>query len=162
MLCHRAAHDVPTSPSVHFPALGWYEAARQLHVPPEQRGWVQAGRMADALLIASLGGQELWAKAQAAFMLKAPRPYMKIVAAVLKSDMPGAEPSFWPGFSCMRACYCMCLLGTVPQCLGWHWHIQNWSLGAAVLHVLLREFALGDGIFLVGAYVDRTGRSLLW
>ena len=45
--------------------------------------------MADALLIASLGGPDLWNKTQTAFMARSPRPYMKIVSAVLKADMTG-------------------------------------------------------------------------
>lgn len=35
-------------------------------------------RMADALMLASLGGAELWSKAQKAFMDSEPRPYMKV------------------------------------------------------------------------------------
>ncbi|KAK9805066.1 hypothetical protein WJX73_010529 [Symbiochloris irregularis] len=50
---------------------------------------LQAGRMADALLIANQGGAELWARAQAAFMARAPRPYMRIIQAVQKSDWVG-------------------------------------------------------------------------
>lgn len=48
--------------------------------------------MADALLIAQQGGAELWARAQAAFMSRAPRPYMRIIQAVQKSDWVGESP----------------------------------------------------------------------
>ena len=40
-----------------------------------------------------MGGPELWARAQAAFMQKAPRPYMKVLGAVQKADMLGARPA---------------------------------------------------------------------
>ena len=51
----------------------------------------QAGRLADALLLASMGNADLWAHAQTALMQRAPRPYMKVLAAVQKADMLG-EP----------------------------------------------------------------------
>lgn len=37
-----------------------------------------ADRFTDALLLASMGGGELWARAQAAVMERRPRPYMKV------------------------------------------------------------------------------------
>ena len=43
--------------------------------------------MADALLLASLGGGELWTKAQMAFMAHCPRPYMKVVHALMTKDL---------------------------------------------------------------------------
>lgn len=45
--------------------------------------------MADALLLASMGNADLWAHAQTALMQRAPRPYMKVLAAVQKADMLG-------------------------------------------------------------------------
>ena len=36
-----------------------------------------------------MGNAELWAHAQTALMQRAPRPYMKVLAAVQKADMLG-------------------------------------------------------------------------
>ncbi|KAK9829183.1 hypothetical protein WJX72_004364 [[Myrmecia] bisecta] len=47
---------------------------------------LQADRMADALIIGSLGGGELWTKAQKEYMRRAPRPYMKVVHAIMEND----------------------------------------------------------------------------
>ncbi len=38
----------------------------------------RAGRMADALLIANIGGAELYKKAMGRYMRKQPRPYMQV------------------------------------------------------------------------------------
>lgn len=57
---------------------------------PHPRPFVQVGRMADALLIASIAGDELWRKALATYMRRQPRPYMRVVQAVLDSDLKGA------------------------------------------------------------------------
>ena len=53
---------------------------------------VQAERMADALVIASVGGSYLFEKAQKEYMRRAPRPYMKIVSAIMSRDLAGALP----------------------------------------------------------------------
>ncbi len=53
----------------------------------------QADRMADALVIASIGGGGLWARAQKEYMRRAPRPYMKIVTAIMDRDLAGARRS---------------------------------------------------------------------
>jgi hypothetical protein len=53
---------------------------------------LQADRMADALVIASVGGSYLLEKAQKEYMRRAPRPYMKIVSAITNRDLTGAEP----------------------------------------------------------------------
>jgi hypothetical protein len=45
--------------------------------------------MADALLIASLSGGELMARAQKEYMKRCPRPYMKILSAVMEEDLSG-------------------------------------------------------------------------
>ena len=45
--------------------------------------------MADALLIASMGGGDLWAHAQREYIRRAPRPYMKIVSAIMDHDLSG-------------------------------------------------------------------------
>eukprot|EP00959_Pyramimonas_sp_CCMP1952_P308073 6447497-Pyramimonas_sp.AAC.1 len=45
------------------------------------------GRMADALLLASIGGEDLWNKVQKRFMKKEPKPYMKVVAALMQKDL---------------------------------------------------------------------------
>lgn len=50
---------------------------------------VQAERMADALVIASVGGSYLFEKAQKEYMRRAPRPYMKIVSAIMSHDLTG-------------------------------------------------------------------------
>ena len=49
--------------------------------------------MADALVIASIGGGGLWARAQKEYMRRAPRPYMKIVTAIMDRDLAGAGRS---------------------------------------------------------------------
>jgi hypothetical protein len=49
--------------------------------------------MADALLVGSVGGGELWARAQREYMRRQPRPYMKLVAAVMDRDLAGARGS---------------------------------------------------------------------
>lgn len=53
---------------------------------------LQADRMADALVIAFVGGSYLFEKAQKEYMRRAPRPYMKIVSAITNHDLTGAEP----------------------------------------------------------------------
>ena len=63
----------------------------------------QAERMADALLIGSVGGGELWARAQREYMRRQPRPYMKLVAAVMERDLAG-RVVFQACFS--NACAC--------------------------------------------------------
>ena len=45
--------------------------------------------MADALVIASVGGSYLFEKAQKEYMRRAPRPYMKIVSAIMSHDLTG-------------------------------------------------------------------------
>lgn len=45
--------------------------------------------MADALLIASVGGGDLWSRAQREYMRRSPRPYMKIVSAIMDHDLAG-------------------------------------------------------------------------
>jgi hypothetical protein len=45
------------------------------------------GRMADALLLASIGGEDLWHKVQKAFMKREPKPYMKVVKALMDKDL---------------------------------------------------------------------------
>ncbi len=52
----------------------------------------QAERMADALVIASVGGTYLFEKAQKEYMRRAPRPYMKIVSAIMSRDLAGSLP----------------------------------------------------------------------
>ena len=70
---------------------------------------LQAGRLADALLLASMGGPDLWNRAQTAFMHRAPRPYMKVLGAVQKADMLGALRALTPqGSAHCRACWLMC------------------------------------------------------
>ncbi|EIE18851.1 hypothetical protein COCSUDRAFT_49081 [Coccomyxa subellipsoidea C-169] len=54
---------------------------------------LQADRMADALLIASIGGGDLWARAQKEYIRRAPRPYMKIVSAIMDHDLAGLVKS---------------------------------------------------------------------
>ena len=47
--------------------------------------------MADALVIASVGGSYLFEKAQKEYMRRAPRPYMKIVSAIMSHDLTGGH-----------------------------------------------------------------------
>jgi protein transport protein SEC31 len=48
---------------------------------------MQAGRMGDALVLASVGGTDLWLRTQAEYMRRSKRQYMKLVAAVVKNDL---------------------------------------------------------------------------
>jgi len=48
---------------------------------------LNSGRMADALMLASMGGDDLWQHAQKVYMQKAPRPYMKVIKALLSKDL---------------------------------------------------------------------------
>jgi hypothetical protein len=72
---------------------------------------MQVGRHADALLIASLVGGEVWERARSEFMRSQPRPYMRVVQAVVTSDWKGGfcwgvkEGKFCaqPGPSCRPA-----------------------------------------------------------
>ena len=50
--------------------------------------------MADALVIASVAGGVLFEKAQKEYMRRAPRPYMKIINAIMSHDLTGDPPSF--------------------------------------------------------------------
>lgn len=52
--------------------------------------------MADALVIASVGGQYLFEKAQKEYMRRAPRPYMKIVSAIMSHDLTGEHTPSHP------------------------------------------------------------------
>ena len=45
--------------------------------------------MADALVIASVGGTYLFERAQKEYMRRAPRPYMKIVSAIMSRNLSG-------------------------------------------------------------------------
>lgn len=59
--------------------------------------------MADALLIASIGGEALWRRAQQAYMQRAPAPYMQVVQAVLEGNLAGATGCLSWRVHCM--CY---------------------------------------------------------
>mmetsp|Transcript_24380 Transcript_24380/g.43410 ORF Transcript_24380/g.43410 Transcript_24380/m.43410 type:complete len:1160 (-) Transcript_24380:43-3522(-) len=45
------------------------------------------GRMADALVLASIGGVELWKATQKEYMHRTPKPYMKVVEAVMDNNL---------------------------------------------------------------------------
>ena len=60
--------------------------------------------MADALVIASVAGGVLFEKAQKEYMRRAPRPYMKIINAIMSHDLTGDCHSF-PG-SCLPCHHC--------------------------------------------------------
>ena len=47
--------------------------------------------MADALVIASVAGGYLFEKAQKEYMRRAPRPYMKIINAIMAHDLTGGH-----------------------------------------------------------------------
>lgn len=57
------------------------------------------GRLGDALVLASVGGTELWLKTQGEYMRRAPRPYLRVVAAVVRSDLGSlvrtSRPAAW-------------------------------------------------------------------
>ncbi|KAK3253493.1 hypothetical protein CYMTET_37261 [Cymbomonas tetramitiformis] len=48
-----------------------------------------ADRYADALVLASIGGEGLWASTQKTFMERVPQPYMKVVHALVEKDLTG-------------------------------------------------------------------------
>ena len=50
--------------------------------------------MADALVIASVAGGVLFEKAQKEYMRRAPRPYMKIINAIMSHDLTGGHHLF--------------------------------------------------------------------
>ena len=50
--------------------------------------------MADALVIASVAGGVLFEKAQKEYMRRAPRPYMKIINAIMSHDLTGKPHPF--------------------------------------------------------------------
>lgn len=47
---------------------------------------LKAGRLADALLIANIGGAELFKKTMQRYMRRNPRPYMAVISAMVDSD----------------------------------------------------------------------------
>ena len=66
--------------------------------------------MADALVIASVRGGQLFEKAQKEYMRRAPRPYMKIVSAVMSHDLTGASrPNLFPLPSCCSLARPVCV-----------------------------------------------------
>lgn len=52
---------------------------------------LQANRHADALIVASLVGGELWDRARQEYMFANPHPYMRVVHAMLGSDWQGGS-----------------------------------------------------------------------
>ncbi|XP_024379159.1 protein transport protein SEC31 homolog B isoform X2 [Physcomitrium patens] len=48
-----------------------------------------AGRMADALIMAAVGGTALWEKTQNEYFQRTKRPYLKVVSAVVNNDLQG-------------------------------------------------------------------------
>ena len=50
---------------------------------------LRCGRLGDALVLASVGGTELWLSTQGEYMRRTQRPYLSLVAAVMKSDLQG-------------------------------------------------------------------------
>lgn len=46
-----------------------------------------AGKMADALLIASVGGADLWAKTQKAYVKQNSKGYMKVLLSIMENDL---------------------------------------------------------------------------
>ena len=48
---------------------------------------MRAGRLGDALVLASVGGTDLWLRTQAEYMRRSRRQYMSVVAAVVKNDL---------------------------------------------------------------------------
>ena len=73
-----------------------------LNSPPPAVPAVQAGRHADALVVASVAGGEAWDRARKAYMQAHPRPFMRMVHATLSSDWLGE----W--VVRMRACWSQC------------------------------------------------------
>jgi protein transport protein SEC31 len=48
---------------------------------------IKAGRLADALLLATCGGAELWQKTQEKYFEMQKRPFMKVVKAIIKGEL---------------------------------------------------------------------------
>ena len=76
--------------------------------------------MADALVIASVAGGVLFEKAQKEYMRRAPRPYMKIINAIMSHDLTGDHHSF--GGSCLPCHHCKLLNNA--SFLG-HWKMED-------------------------------------
>ena len=76
--------------------------------------------MADALVIASVAGGVLFEKAQKEYMQRAPRPYMKIINAIMSHDLTGdCHPSHG---SCLPCHHCELLQSA--SFLG-HWEMED-------------------------------------
>ena len=69
----------------------------------------QTGNLADALLLASCGGAELWAKTQQRYFESSSRPYLSIVRAVIRNQMEELiqerDPSRWQETLAMLSTY---------------------------------------------------------
>ncbi|KAL7579856.1 hypothetical protein ACA910_004868 [Epithemia clementina (nom. ined.)] len=69
----------------------------------------QTGNLADALLLASCGGAELWAKAQQRYFESSSRPYLSIVRAVIRNQLDELiqerDPSCWQETLAMLSTY---------------------------------------------------------
>ena len=76
--------------------------------------------MADALVIASVAGGVLFEKAQKEYMRRAPRPYMKIINAIMSHDLTGDCHPF--SGSCLPCHRCVLLVTASP--LG-HWRLKD-------------------------------------
>eukprot|EP00211_Chloroparvula_japonica_P000131 CAMPEP_0119125334 /NCGR_PEP_ID=MMETSP1310-20130426/4646_1 /TAXON_ID=464262 /ORGANISM="Genus nov. species nov., Strain RCC2339" /LENGTH=1095 /DNA_ID=CAMNT_0007115393 /DNA_START=21 /DNA_END=3304 /DNA_ORIENTATION=+ len=50
---------------------------------------LKKNRMADALVLASMGGGDLWEATQKEYMRRAPQPYMRIVSAIVDNKLEG-------------------------------------------------------------------------
>ncbi|CAK5217944.1 unnamed protein product [Aphanomyces euteiches] len=60
---------------------------------------LEKNQLANALLLATCGGPELWHRTQEAFFQRQTRPFMKIVAAVIKNELDSlvqeSDPTAW-------------------------------------------------------------------
>ena len=72
----RDADDVAIQ---HALVMGNYHAA--------VAACLAAQRLGDALVLAAVGGTDLWLSTQAEYLRRTPRPYLRVVSAVVKNDL---------------------------------------------------------------------------
>ena len=88
----RASHDSDGPETPRAEPLDEADGAIQRalivgNYPAAVAACMQAGRLGDALVLASVGGTDLWLRTQSEYMRRSKKQYMKIVAAVVKNDL---------------------------------------------------------------------------
>ena len=90
------------APASSFSTTGEDDIQRNLIIgdyPAAASVAMKAGRIADALVVASIGGQDLWKKTLNEYMAMAHLPYMKLVSAISSGDIAtlikGRAPGDW-------------------------------------------------------------------